>query len=69
MIGALAAQETAQETGFLQWGQKITSLGCNWLISIHIIYFDYDWQLTFSECIVILLQSDWSALSKWLRLT
>ena len=42
MIGALAAQETAQETGFLQWGQKITSLGCNWLISIHIIYFDYD---------------------------
>ena len=36
-------------------GSKVTSVGCNWLILIHVVCFDYDWQLTFSECIVIFL--------------
>ena len=36
-------------------GSKVMSVGCDWLILIHVVYFDYDWQLTFSECIVIFL--------------
>ena len=33
-------QQTSQEThAFLQQVQKVTSLGCNWLILIHVVYF------------------------------
>ena len=35
--------------------QKVMSAGCNWLILIHFVYFDYDWQITLSECIVTFL--------------
>ena len=34
---------TPQETQvFFQWVQKVTSVGCNWLIAIHVVCFDYD---------------------------
>ena len=28
--------------GFLQWVQKVMAVGCNWLISIYVVYFNYD---------------------------
>ena len=45
--GSFAVMEPSGNTGFFQWVQKVTSVGCNWLISIHVVCFDYDWQLTF----------------------
>ena len=38
---------------FLQRVEKVTSVGCNCLILILVVDFDYDCQLTFSKCIVI----------------
>ena len=37
-----AVMEPSGNTGFFQWVQKVTSVGCNWLISIHVVCFDYD---------------------------
>ena len=32
--------DLSENIGFLQWVQKVTSVGCSWLISIHVVYLD-----------------------------
>ena len=59
-LPSLFLTDPSGNTCFLQWVQKVMSVGCNlnWLISLHIVYFILwlkNWQLTFSKCIVIFL--------------
>ena len=40
--GSFALMDPAGNTGFFQWVQRVMSVACNWLISIHVVCFDYD---------------------------